>query len=219
VGGLLVILALAVLPLLAPPLIHAALDAAGSSDLLGLPPGAVHELSDRSVSELVLGTGSFAFEGPDGEPFFDAQERRHLSDARSLLWLCLVAGAISGLGLAGVLGRSSPAGRALIWRQIGRAGATAAVAVIILAILSLVAFGTLFTLFHQVFFPAGGWAFDPAKQRLVQLYPVAFWQIMAAAYGSLVLVVSLGAWILGRSRSASAVGLSTADPTHVAEGR
>jgi integral membrane protein (TIGR01906 family) len=201
IGGLLVILALAMLPLLAPPVVHAALDAAGSAVALGLPSDQTHELSDRSVSELVLGPGTFLFDGPAGAPFYDSVERAHLADARALLWLCLAAGAVSAVALALALGRSSSHGTRQIWRSVSRAGATAVVAVIVLAAASLLAFGTLFTLFHRVFFPGGGWSFDPTTQRLVQLYPFAFWQIMAAAYGSLVLLFGLGAWLLGRRLS------------------
>ena len=49
--------------------------------------------------------------------------------------------------------------------------------------------------------PGGNYAFDPRTQRLVQLYPFAFWQIAAAAYGVLALVLGLTAWIVGRWRA------------------
>jgi integral membrane protein (TIGR01906 family) len=200
-GSLLVILALAILPLLAPPGIHVALDAARSADLLGLPSGQVHDLSDRSVAELVVGPGTFVFEGPDGGPFYDPAERGHLADARALLWLFLAAGALSALGLTLSIVRASAPERRSIWRSVSQAGAAAAIGVVVMGIGSVVAFATLFTLFHQVFFPGGGWSFDPATQRLVQLYPQAFWQIVAAVYGALVLVIGLGGWWLGRSLS------------------
>ena len=201
IGTLLVILALAVLPLLTPLFIHPTLDAAASAELLHLDPAIVHELSDRSVAELVLGPGAFTFLGPDGQPFYDAAERGHLADARSLLWLCLVAGAISAIVLGAALARASAGRRAQLWRQVSRAGATAAVAVAVLGTVSLLAFGTLFSLFHQVFFPAGNWSFDPTTQRLVQLYPFGFWQVAAAAFGTLVFLLGIGAWLLGRSMS------------------
>jgi integral membrane protein (TIGR01906 family) len=200
-ASLLVILALAVLPLLAPPAIHAALDAAGSAELLGLSSGQVHELSDRSVAELVAGPGTFAFEGTDGAPFYDPAERGHLADARTLLLLLLGAGALSGLALIVSLIWASALVRRSMWRAVAQAGAAAAIGVIVLAGLAAMAFGTLFTVFHQVFFPGGGWSFDPATQRLVQLYPLAFWQIVAAVYGALVVILGTGAWLLGRSLS------------------
>ena len=60
------------------------------------------------------------------------------------------------------------------------------------------AFDSLFTLFHQLFFPGGNWSFDPSTQRLVQLYPFRFWQIASAALGMLVFLLGIGAWLLGR---------------------
>ena len=207
---------LAVLPLLTPAFTHPALDVAGSAGRLGVQTGVAHRWSDRSVAELVLGPGSFAFDGPDGPgagPFYDAAERGHLADARLLLWLCLIAGAVSLLVHRRPhrsRRRASAGGR--LWRIVSRAGATAAVAVILLGVVSLVAFDALFTLFHQVFFPGGNWSFDPATQRLVQLYPFAFWQVAAAAFGVLVAVLGVAAWWLGRRLGRSApvrVGAAT----------
>ena len=85
--------------------------------------------------------------------------------------------------------------------------------------MSLVAFDTLFTLFHQVFFPGGNWSFDPSRQRLVQLYPFAFWQLVAAAYGVLVLVLGAGAWLLGQALARRAEDAPSAGPTPPPEGR
>jgi integral membrane protein (TIGR01906 family) len=198
-GTVLVIIALAVLPLLTPPFTHAALDAAGSAALLGVTPTEAHELSDRSVHELLLGPGTFAIAAVDGQPLYDAAERSHLADARALLWLCLTAGLASSAILGWLLLRASTEGRARLWCVISRAGLAAAVAVVAIGLLSTVAFGSLFVLFHELVFPAGGWAFDPASQRLVQLYPFAFWQLTAAAFGALVLVLGSLAWLLGRS--------------------
>ncbi len=198
VGSLLVILVLAVLPLLVPATSHVALDPARSADLSGLTSSQVHALSDRSIAELIGGPGTFAFDGPDAAPFYGPAEREHLADARTLLWLLLAAGAISAVGLTLLVVRASALERRRIWRGVSQAGAAAAIGVVVLGALAAIAFGTLFTLFHQVFFPGGGWSFDPATQRLVQLYPLAFWQIMAAAFGSLVLLFGLGAWLLGR---------------------
>ena len=204
VGTILIVIMLAVMPLLTPWFIHAALDAADSAARLGIGPAQVHQVSDRSVEELVLGPGDFDFNGPDGTAFYDADERGHLGDARMLLWLFLIAGGISLIIVAASLARASDHGRREIWRTISHAGLATTVTVIVLGIVSLVAFGTLFTLFHQVFFPAGNWAFDPSTQRLVQLYPFRFWQIAAGALGALVLVLGVMAWLVGRARAGRA---------------
>ena len=137
---------------------------------------------------------------PGGEPFYDADERSHLRDARLLLGVFLVAGGISLFGLAAALVRW-PGRRAAAWRVIGRAGLGTALTVLLIGLVSLVAFDSLFTLFHQVFFPGGNWAFDPATQRLVQLYPFRFWQIAAGALGVLVFGLGLLTWLLGRVMS------------------
>jgi integral membrane protein (TIGR01906 family) len=203
---ILVLLALAVLPLLTPVFTHAALDAAGSAGLLGVDRATAQQLSDRSVEELVAGPATSAFEGPDGRPFYDAAERGHLAEARMLLWLCLAAGAVSAILLVLLVARSPGGRRAPLWRAISLAGATTASTVVVLAVLSLVAFETLFTLFHQLFFPGGGWAFDPARQRLVLLFPLGFWQIAAAALGALLLILGAATWWLGRRMTARAAG-------------
>jgi integral membrane protein (TIGR01906 family) len=205
----LAIIALAVLPLLTPWFVHAALDAAGSAERLGLTLTEAEALSDRSVEQLVLGAGDFDFAGPDGEPFYDADERDHLRDARTLLGLCLIAGGVSIVGLGVVLARAST--RAAGWRVVSRAGLVTAVVVLGIGVISLVAFDSLFTLFHQIFFPGGNWSFDPDTQRLVQLYPFRFWQIAAAALGVLVFVLGVAAWLLGRWAARRAGAGSTQD--------
>ncbi len=191
------LLALAVLPLLGPWFTHPALDAAGSAERTGLASAQVHALSDRSVEELLLGPGTFDFPGPDGQPFYDPSERAHLRDARLLLGSCLLAGGLAILVLALALVRR-PDHRSATWRLISRTGLATAVGVVLLGSLSIFAFDSLFTLFHRVFFPGGNWSFDPTTQHLVQLYPFRFWQLAAAALGSLLLVLGLTTWLLGR---------------------
>jgi integral membrane protein (TIGR01906 family) len=199
VGTILVIIMLAVLPLLTPWFIHAGLDAADSATRLGIEPEQAYAMSDLSVQELVLGPGEFDFAGPDGTAFYDADERGHLGDARTLLWLFLIAGGLSLIVIAAILARAPGIGKRLIWHTTSRAGLVTALTVVVLGVVSLVAFGSLFTLFHQVFFPAGNWAFDPSTQRLVQLYPFSFWRFAAAALGVLVLLLGVIAWLLGRT--------------------
>jgi integral membrane protein (TIGR01906 family) len=198
VATVLLLVAVSVLPLLTPLFVHVALDAASSARLLDVDAAVARQLSDRSVDELVFGPGAFDFEGPDGEPFYDDAERGHLRDARALLWLGLVGGVGSAAVLTLLVARAG-ARSSRTWRAISRAGAVVAIGVVLIGIGGLVAFESLFTLFHRVFFPAGGWAFDPTTQRLVQLYPVVFWQVTAAAFGALLLVLGALTWWVGRA--------------------
>jgi len=199
---------------LTPWFVHLALDAAGSADLLELSAQQTHELSDRSVSELVFGPGAFAFDGPDGEPFYDPDERGHLGDARLLLGIFLIAGGIGLIAVAAALS-AWPDKRAATWTVVRRAGLATSVVVLVVGLVSLVAFDSLFTLFHQVFFPGGNWSFDPSTQHLVQLYPFRFWQIMSAAMGVLLFIIGLATWLLGRWASRRAAADSTASAQEV----
>jgi hypothetical protein len=197
-GTVLVIIPVAVLPLLTPLFIHPALDVADAATLLGMETAQAHLMSDRSVEELVIGPGTFEFAGPNGASFYDIGERGHLRDARLLLWLFLITGAVSAGAIGVGLARAAPWARASLWRAVSLGGAASAVGVIVLGLISVVAFSTLFTLFHQIFFPAGNFTFDPATQRLVQLYPFRFWQIAAGGLGVGVAIVGSATWLIAR---------------------
>jgi len=207
-----VLLALAVLPLLGPWFTHPALDTAGAAERTGLTSAQVHALSDRSVEELLLGPGTFDFPGPDGQPFYDPSERAHLRDARLLLGISLLAGGLAILVLALTLVRRTDS-RSATWRVISRTGLATAVGVVLLGFLSIFAFDSLFILFHRVFFPGGNWSFDPATQHLVQLYPFRFWELAATALGSLLLVLGLATWLLGRVLTARTPAVPAFDAT------
>ena len=201
------IIALAVLPLLTPWFIHRALDAAGSAEILGMTQALAHDMSDRTVEQLLLG-GDFDFESPAGGAFYDIDERGHLGDARLLLGIFLVLGGIGIVTIGAALSRWKER-RAAVWTVVRRAGLTTSLVVLVLGFISLVAFDSLFTLFHQIFFPGGNWSFDSSTQRLVQLYPFRFWQIASAALGTLILIIGLATWALGRWASMRATRDST----------
>ena len=57
------------------------------------------------------------------------------------------------------------------------------IGVVVVGVVGLVAFDRLFELFHEVFFPAGSYLFDPATDRLVQLFPFQFWEETAMVVG------------------------------------
>jgi len=190
----------ALLLLLQPPYMHAALDASGSAAILGLDRARTHVLSDQTVRELLFGPATFAFNGPTAGPFYDPAEAAHLRDARHLLLVFLATGVVSAATLAVAFVRDRD--RSSFWSGVRRGGASLAIAVVLLGIFGVVAFDRAFELFHRVFFPGGNWAFDPSRQRLVQLYPIGFWQLTSAALGALAALGGVGAWALGRRRSA-----------------
>lgn len=188
-------LAVAILPLLTPLVMHPLLDAAEADLWLGVSPVVTHDLSDATVRDLALG-GSFSVTGPDGQPLYTADEVAHLGDARMLLWLLLGAGAIAGATLVVRLLRGPD--RAGTWRGIARGGAIAALGTIVIGVVGFIAFEPLFELFHRVFFPGGNWAFDAGASRLVRLYPYAFWELAATSLGVVVVLLGSTAWLIGR---------------------
>ncbi|CAN5692528.1 hypothetical protein BH24CHL8_BH24CHL8_09200 [soil metagenome] len=193
------LLAVALLLVLAPFVLHPLLDAAGSATLLGVTSAEAHRLSDMTVAELVLGPGTFAFAGPDGRSLFDASEASHLRDARALLYVFL---ATAALGCALVVSSLMRGRRDLAWRRVGRGGGALAAGIVVLGVVALFAFEPAFELFHRIFFPGGNWAFDPGSQRLVQLYPLPFWRYVSALVGAIAAVLGAGTWWLARRRAA-----------------
>jgi integral membrane protein (TIGR01906 family) len=195
-GTIVAILAISLLPLLTPLVMHPVLDAAQSAAWLGSDPQTARALSDRTVGELIFGPGSFAFELPAGVPFYDVAEIDHLRDARTLLWLLFGAGALAILGIGVALVRSARPDR--IVRAISLGGLVTVIGVVLIGVVGYFAFEPLFELFHRIFFPGGNWAFDPSTERLVQLYPYAFWQLIAAGLGIVAGVLGLVTWAIAR---------------------
>jgi integral membrane protein (TIGR01906 family) len=163
--------------------------------LLGTSADAAHELSDRTVRDLVLG-GDFAFAGPDGRPMYTAAEIGHLRDVRTVLYGFLAVAGICALTLVLALVRASD--RKSMWQAVARGGAILSVGVIALGLVGVTAFGPAFDLFHRILFPGGNWAFDPTTSRLVQLYPLGFWMAATAVLGVLSFTVGVATWALAR---------------------
>jgi hypothetical protein len=198
-GSAILIVAAALLLLLQPLYLHPALDASGSAALLGVSRDQAHRLSDQTVGELLFGPGTFAFAGPSGtERFYDASEAGHMGDVRVVLNGFLALALLSLLVVAALAarGRRDPS----VWRAISRGSLGVAVAIGVAGLFSVVAFDRAFELFHRVLFPGGNWAFDPGRQRLVQLYPIGFWQLTSAAFGVLAIAGGLAVWALARTR-------------------
>ena len=196
-----VIVAFAVLALMIPIYMHGALDRAGSPGFLGVSPAEAHALSDATVSELLFGPGTFVIPfGAGGPSFYDAAEASHLRDARTVLYGLLALAGLSIVVLA-VVATCAVGGMARLWRAISVGAGVLAVAFVVIGALFLVAFDAAFTLFHEIFFPGGNWSFDFATERLVQLYPIPFWQEATTVIGGIVIAVSGLVWWVARRRA------------------
>lgn len=182
-----VILAVALLLLMTPIWTHFAISA--SSSTFATSPLAF-PLSDRTVAELLFGPGTFSA--------FAADEAAHMRDVRLVLYGFLAL-AIGSAGLiAWSIARHGADPRT--WRSIARGGAALALTLLVLGIFAALAFGVAFELFHRIMFPGGNWAF-PADSLLIRLYPYAFWQLSAAAFGTLGIAGGSVIWFLARRRA------------------
>lgn len=193
------ILAIALLLLMTPFWMHFALDASGSSG-----PA---EVSDRTVSELFFGPGTFDFAIQCDDlgscarsTFYTPDEAAHMRDVRVVL-LGFLALALASLGFVVAMVARAPRD-AVRWRAISRGGEGLVVGLIAVGTFALVAFDAAFTLFHEIFFPGGNWAF-PAQSNLIRLYPEPFWELTTAALGILAGAGGVLVWFLGRRRVAA----------------
>ena len=167
--------------------------------------------------DLVFGPADFDVQ-VGGQPVLDERERGHMRDVRTVfsgLWL------FAAVALVILLGVSRRADRRATWGAVRRGAVGLGLGVVGLAVVAFVAFDALFEAFHQVLFPAGSYDFDPATERLVQLFPFDFWQETAIVVGAVILVATpVVAVIAGRrlrlapSRNATAADLAVAAGTN-----
>jgi len=186
-AAMIVILAVALLLLMTPIWTHFALPFAWAS---GGDPTYGLALSDSTIRELFFGPGTFSAFGPD--------EASHMRDVRVVFW-GFMALAVASIGLISWQIARHPRDP-LVWRSISRGGIALVVALVVVGVFALVAFDTVFTLFHEVFFPGGNWAFPP-NSLLIQLYPYAFWELTSSALGVLGISGGLAVWLLARRRA------------------
>ena len=101
--------------------------------------------------------------------------------------------------------------RAATWRAVRGGAIGLAVGTVALGVVGLVAFDQLFEAFHEIFFPAGSFLFDPRADKLVQLFPFDFWEETALVVGAAIIVVSLVVAVVAGRRAARA-GERTSTP-------
>ena len=170
---------------LTPPVVHLLLGVSDAPATLGVEPAVAEGLSDALVGDLLT---DGAFDAPlGGAPLLSDGERAHLVDVGGLLRTVLGAG-VGGLlllGFARVRRRTWLRAAARDGALLIAGGALAAAAAFALA------FDATFSFFHGLFFAAGTWTFNPATDRLVQLYPERFWILAALLFCVTLAAISL----------------------------
>jgi integral membrane protein (TIGR01906 family) len=155
----------------------------------------VDEVTREIVLEVWLGPGTFE-QHVAGEPVFDERERAHMADVRGVVlgFYAFVLAAAAILLTAGIASRGAP----WHWRAVGTGAKVLVVGTIAVGTAFLLFFDPAFALFHQLFFAEGSWTFDPATDRLVQLFPYQFWTETSVAIAVVVLVLAGGTWAVAR---------------------
>lgn len=194
-----VVVTVVVLPFLTPQWVAFEQGRANATAWTGYTTEELNAATGAILADLVFGPPDFDVE-VGGQPVLEAREQGHMRDVRTVFAGLGILAVASIIVLAVATLRRE---RSATWRAVryGAIGLTAAIAVV--GVVALVAFDQLFELFHQLFFPAGSYTFDPGSERLVQLFPYQFWEETALVVGvAIVLVALVVAWIAGRRASA-----------------
>jgi integral membrane protein (TIGR01906 family) len=191
-----VIVTVAIVPFLTSPWLAFEQGRAGATAWTGYSEADLATVTNAIVADLVVGPPAFDVE-LGGTPVLNERERSHMRDVRTVflgLW-ALAAASLVVLAVAALR-----AERTRAWRAVSRGAATLAVGVVAIGVVALVAFDTLFELFHRLFFAGGTYTFDPGEERLVQLFPFQFWQETAMAVGALIVVLCAIVWRVATTR-------------------
>lgn len=209
----LVVVAVAILPFLAPPWVGFEQGRAQAAAWTGFTNEQLGVVTNSILHDLVLGPPDFLAALPgQTDPVLTPNERSHMRDVRGVFagfYLVAIGGAVI-LAAAFLLARGRQ-DRARLWRRLSRTGTAIAVVTVVGGGIGVLAFDQAFTVFHEVFFPEGYWQFDPRTSRLVQLFPDQFWSETTVAVGIAIVGLALGLRWLGSRRAASLERAGSAD--------
>jgi integral membrane protein (TIGR01906 family) len=203
VAAALVTVALAILPFLTPIWMSFGQARAQATAWTGFTEVELRHVTDSIVHDLVFGPPDFEVALPgQTTPVLNPNERAHMRDVRGVFagfYLVAIGGAAllaAAFGLA-----RGPDARARLWRRLSKSGTVIAIVTVVGGGVGVLVFDQAFTLFHEIFFPGGNWAFDPRVDKLVQIFPDAFWSDTTIGVGVVIVALALGLRWLGRSRA------------------
>lgn len=203
----LVLLGGSIVPFLNPVYVRFEQDRTSVSALTGYTRAQLDRVSGSLLADLVLWTGNFEVTlnglpvDTDGDPVLSPPEVAHMLDVRGTFagFFALVLAGITVL-LVAFRGARDAGARAATWRSVASGARGLAIGIAVVSVFTLVAFDAAFEVFHRLFFSAGSYTFDPRTDKLVQLFPEAFWSETAAFVGVIAIVASIAAWSVARRR-------------------
>ncbi len=199
-----VVLAVAVLPFLNPIWVAFAQNRADAIAWTQLPPADLRAVTDAILHDLVIGPPNFDV-SLKGFTVLSAAEQGHMRDVRNAMLAFWAIALVSAVAL--VVVHRLQRGSATFWRAVRQGAIGVVVGIVAVGAFAFVAFDAAFELFHRILFPGGNFAFDPARDRLVQLFPLQFWFETAIAVGIVAMVIGLAVGRLSWPR-ARATGTS-----------
>ena len=194
-----VIVTASVLPFLTPQWVAFEQGRADATAWTGYTTEELRIATDAILADLVFGPPYFDVE-VDGAPVLVERERGHMRDVRMVftgLWI------LAALSIAVLVVATRRRDRAAAWGAVRGGALVLAGAIALIGVVAVVAFDALFELFHQILFPAGSYTFDPGADRLVQLFPFAFWQETAIIVGVVIIAIALVTAVIATRRAAT----------------
>jgi hypothetical protein len=133
-------------------------------------------------------TGSSPEPEFSGALVFSADEYAHMADVRAAFHSAEIGAVLAFFVASFRVARARSQGYAL---RLVRAGSLVAAGIVmVIGIAAVAAFGQLFLLFHELFFPQGNFLF-PSDSNLIRLYPEWYWQGITAGVGASFIAVAL----------------------------
>lgn len=188
VAASIVVIAIAILPFLTPAWVSFEQGRTHAAALAGLTDADLAVATNAILHDLVLGPPDFAVE-VNGAAVLADRERSHMRDVRGVFAGFFLLSAIAAVGLGVLVAGARRMGHPeRAWSAISTGMRGLIVAIVVAGVIAAVAFDQLFSIFHQLFFPAGSFTFDPRTDRLVQLFPFDFWSETTIVLGGVIVV-------------------------------
>lgn len=208
-----VITAIAIVPFLTPTWVSFEQARTGAEQLTGYTTAELRTATDAILADLVLGPPDFDVV-VGGAPVLSPREQSHMRDVRGVFagfaLIALVAGAglVIAIGLARRMGHPERA-----WSAVRNGARGLAIGVVIAGVVAFFAFDAAFEVFHRLFFAGGSYTFDPGTDRLVQLFPFAFWSETTMAVGAVIIAISIAVTVIVGRRTARDAASAEATPS------
>lgn len=146
-------------------------------------------VTDAILVDLVIGPPDFDV-AIGGEAVLNEREQAHMRDVRTVFMGFFALTGVLVVAALAVVVRRGRQGRVASWHAVRSGALGLIVGLVLVGGFAFIAFDVLFEVFHQLLFPGGSYTFDPATERLVQLFPFRFWQETAIALGVAAVIVA-----------------------------